>query len=64
MTRSRTLSSHFADKFASVFADLNKDIAFPAQTNDIVCSFNNICLSTLDVLLHLKTNPFVVILFT
>lgn len=29
-------------------------MAFPAQINDLICSFNNLCLSTLDVVALLK----------
>ncbi len=59
MTHSPTLNNLSADNFASIFADLSKDMAFPAQTNDLVRSFNNLCLSTQNIFSPFFKNKYI-----
>ncbi len=46
---SHTLNSLTANIFASVFAELSKDMVLPSHTNDVVHAVNNLCLSTIDI---------------
>ena len=51
---SRHLNNSSAAKFSSVFTDLCNGNPSPANTNDLVSLFNNICSSALDIVAPLK----------